>query len=160
MSEKQKKLISIAEILLIALITFVLTYSDALFSVDCLLRDNIYQSPRGINNKIKIVAIDDETLRQLGPMGTWSRSVYADALDMLGDYPSVIAMDIMFFGEMDPEGDRRFIETCASHDNLVAPISTLPASIKPTKTAGDTLTTAMWKPLNSPLLTRFAKPDL
>ncbi len=120
MNKKQKKLISIAEILLIALITFVLTYSDALFSVDCLLRDNIYQSPRGINNKIKIVAIDDETLRQLGPMGTWSRSVYADALDMLGDYPSVIAMDIMFFGEMDPEGDRRFIETCASHDNLVA----------------------------------------
>lgn len=120
MKSRQKNLFAIAELVLVLLFTFSITFSDALFSVDCLLRDKIYQSPRGINNKIKIIAIDDETLRQLGPMGTWDRSIYADALNILGDYPAVIGMDIMFFGEMTPEGDRKFMEACALHDNIVA----------------------------------------
>lgn len=114
------KLVSYLEILVIVLVTFLTSYFDVFFSVDCLLRDNIYQTPRGINNKIKIIAIDDQTLQELGPMNTWSRTVYADAIDILGDYPDVIALDIMFFGNMDEDGDARLIESCGNHGNVIA----------------------------------------
>ena len=115
-----KNFLSVMEILTILLITFFTSYFDVFFSIDCLLRDNIYQSPRGINNKIKIIAIDDKTLQELGPMNTWSRSVYADVIEILGDYPDVIALDIMFFGNMDEEGDNRLINACANNGNIVA----------------------------------------
>ncbi|MDE7293707.1 MAG: CHASE2 domain-containing protein [Oscillospiraceae bacterium] len=89
------------ETVIVFLLVFLTAYSDIFYSFDCLLRDKIYQTPRGINNKIKIVAIDDETLNELGPFGTWSRSTYADVISALGDYPDVIAMDIMLFGDME-----------------------------------------------------------
>ncbi len=96
-----------AETAVVFLLVFLTAYYDVLYSFDCLLRDKIYQTPRGINNKIKIVAIDDETLNELGPFGTWSRGTYADVISALGDAPDVIAMDIMIFGDMDSEGDER-----------------------------------------------------
>lgn len=102
------------------LLVFLTAYYDIFYSFDCLLRDKIYQTPRSINNKIKIVAIDDETLNELGPFGTWSRGTYADVISALGDYPDVIAMDIMLFGDMDSEGDERLKSVCAENGNVVS----------------------------------------
>lgn len=102
------------------LLVFLTAYYDIFYSFDCLLRDKIYQTPRGINNKIKIVAIDDETLNELGPFGTWSRGTYADVISALGNYPDVIAMDIMLFGDMDSEGDERLKSVCAENGSVVS----------------------------------------
>lgn len=82
-----------------------IAFSDLFYSLDSALKDKLYQSPNGINNTIKIIAIDDKTLEEIGPFGTWDRSVYADLIDSLGDSPAVIAMDIMFFGSISEEGD-------------------------------------------------------
>ncbi|MGN1415613.1 MAG: CHASE2 domain-containing protein [Oscillospiraceae bacterium] len=109
-----------AEAAVLFLLVFFLSFFDVFYSLDCMLRDNIYQTPRGINNKIKIIAIDDETLQELGPFGTWSRSVYAELINTLGDEPAVIAMDIMFFGEMDEEGDNALKQACMNSSNVVA----------------------------------------
>lgn len=102
------------------LLVFLTAYYDIFYSFDCLLRDKIYQTPRGINNKIKIIAIDDETLNELGPFGTWSRGTYADVIAALGDYPDVIAMDIMLFGDMESEGDERLKSVCAESGRVVS----------------------------------------
>lgn len=102
------------------LLVFLTAYYDIFYSFDCLLRDKIYQTPRSINNKIKIVAIDDETLNELGPFGTWSRGTYADVISALGDYPDVIAMDMMLFGDMDSEGDERLKSVCAENGKVVS----------------------------------------
>ena len=85
-----------------------------------MLRDKLYQSPRGINNKIKIIAIDDKTLREIGPYGTWPRDIYADLISILGDYPSVITLDLMIFGEMEKESDDKLIEACRNSGRVVA----------------------------------------
>ena len=102
------------------LIVFITSFYDTFYSFDCLLRDKLYQSPRGINNKIKIIAIDDKTLREIGPYGTWPRDIYADLISILGDYPSVITLDLMIFGEMEKESDDKLIEACRNSGRVVA----------------------------------------
>ncbi len=109
-----------AETAIVFLLVFLAAYYDIFYAFDCLLRDKIYQVPRGINNKIKIIAIDDETLDELGPFGTWQRSVYADVISALGDQPDVIAMDIMLFGEMDGDGDEQLKRACIENGNVVS----------------------------------------
>lgn len=108
------------ETVILFIIVFITSFYDVFYSFDCLLRDKLYQSPRGINNKIKIIAIDDKTLQEVGPFGTWSRGVYADVIEKLGDYPDVIALDIMIFGDMDEEGDQRFKQVCAENGNVIS----------------------------------------
>lgn len=106
--------------IVVFVITFLVTFYNVFYSFDSLLRDRLYQPHRGINNKIKILAIDDKTLQEIGPFGTWSRSVYADAAEKLGDYPAVTAFDIMIFGDMDEQGDNALKEICQNNDRIVA----------------------------------------
>lgn len=119
MSKKSGKAIFFEAIIAFAL-AFLLSFYDVFYSFDSLLRDKAYQQPRGINNKIKIVAIDDKTLQEIGPFGTWSRSVYADVIERLGDYPAVIAMDIMVFGDMDSEGDEALRAACEESGRVIS----------------------------------------
>ncbi len=116
----KKRTVALLSAFAVLIITFLTSFYDVFYSFDILLRDKLYQSPRGINNKIKIIAIDDETLQKIGPFGTWSRSVYADVINTLGDYPAVITMDIMIFGNMDEEGDNALREACRNHSNVIA----------------------------------------
>lgn len=110
----------IAESAAVFLLAFLISFYDVFYSFDSLMRDKLYQQPRGINNKIKIIAIDDETLRELGVFGTWSRGIYADIINKLGDMPAVIGMDIMFFGEIDSQGDDALKEACVQSGRVVS----------------------------------------
>ena len=69
--------------LLLGLLAFVFCYTDFLYPLDSLYRDTAYQRSRGVNQSIKIIAIDEKTLNAYGPFGTWDRSVYADLLNVL-----------------------------------------------------------------------------
>lgn len=117
---KKFKINVLFETVLVFVLVFLTSFYNVFYSLDSLLSDKAYQSPRGINNKIKIIAIDDRTLQELGPFGTWSRGVYADIIDKLGDHPSVISLDIMIFGDMSEDGDNKLLEICSEHDNIVA----------------------------------------
>lgn len=123
MKEKKKnnnnKWLLILQALLLGVIAFLFTYNDILFPVESLYRDKVYQQSRGVNQQIKIIAIDEETMSVYGPFGTWDRSVYADILDKLGEYPSVVAFDLHFSGEMSEEGDRLFLEKAKQNGNVV-----------------------------------------
>ncbi len=117
--KKRSLLIDIAETAAVFLLMFLISFYDVFYSFDSLMKDKLYQQPRGINNKIKIIAIDDETLREVGPFGTWDRSVYADIIGKLGDNPAVIGMDIMFFGDMSSEGDEALKAACTKSGRVV-----------------------------------------
>lgn len=119
-SRPRRKAATAIEAAIVFALVFVTSFYDVFYSFDSLLRDKLYQNPRGINNKIKIIAIDDETLREYGPFGTWSRGVYADIINTLGEYPAAVAMDIMIFGDMDSEGDDALAEACRSSGRVVA----------------------------------------
>lgn len=118
--KKRSVLIDIIETVAVFLLLFLLSFYDAFYSLDSLAKDKLYQQPRGINNKIKIIAIDDESLRELGPLGNWSRQVYADTINALGDNPAVIGMDIMVFGEKDREGDEALKAACEKSGRVVS----------------------------------------
>ena len=118
--KNKPKLLTLIETVLVFVLAFSITFFDVFYSFDSLLQDKIYQSPRGINNKIKIIAIDDRTLQEIGPFGTWSRGVYAEVIEKLGDSPAVIAMDIMIFGNMDEEGDEALKKACEENDRVVS----------------------------------------
>ncbi len=120
MKMKKNKIAVAAESLILFALAFLISFYDIFYSFDSLLRDKLYQQPRGINNKIKIIAIDDKTLQDIGPFGTWSRGVYADVINKLGDYPAVIAMDIMIFGDMDSDGDEALKEACLKNGHVIS----------------------------------------
>lgn len=96
---------------------------ESIFPLDYILRDGLYQRPRGVSGDIKIIGIDERTLERLGPVGTWSRSCYADLLDRLNEdeetRPLVIGFDIIFSGNVDEEGDQAFADRAEKGGNVV-----------------------------------------
>ena len=76
----KKKLQILAETLLVGLLVFILTVTNVFRFFDNMAKDSLYQIPRGIDSKIKIIGIDEKTMAELGPIQTWSRSFYADLL--------------------------------------------------------------------------------
>ena len=122
MNEKEKnnrRYLLILQALLIGVIAFVFCYYDILYPLESLYRDKVYQQSRGVNQSIKIIAVDEKALNKYGPFGTWDRSVYADVLNALGDYPSVVGFDIHFSGQMSEEGDAILKEAAMERGNVV-----------------------------------------
>ncbi len=124
-----KKIIRyIIEAIVVFGLTFILTVTNLFSGLDYMLKDFMYQRPRGVDNDIKIIAIDERTLEELGPINTWSRQYYADLINYFNQdanaKPSVIAFDILFsgyFGENgEPtEGDIAFADAVRESGNVV-----------------------------------------
>lgn len=111
------------EAAVVFLIVLLLSVTNLLSPLDYILKDGLYQIPRGVDSRIKIIAIDEATLEELGPIQTWSRSYYADLIRILNgneaSKPSVIAFDIIFSGYVDTEGDMAFARAAADSGNVV-----------------------------------------
>ncbi len=125
----KKKVRDIIESLIVMLVVFLLTVTNLFSQLDYMLKDAMYQMPRGVSGQIKIIAIDDKTLEELGPINTWSRQYYADLIHILNynenAKPSVIAFDILFsgyFGESNTmaQGDLAFAQAAEESGNVVA----------------------------------------
>lgn len=121
--ERKKLVRDILESLLAAVLVFLLTITNLFYTVDYILKDMLYQIPRGIDSRIKIIAIDEHTLDVLGPIQTWSRQQYADLIDILNENedakPAVIAFDIIFSGHVDEAGDAAFAKAAEESGNVV-----------------------------------------
>lgn len=113
----------LVEAVVIFFVVFLFAVTNLLSAMDYILRDALYQFPRGVDSRIKIIAIDEATLEALGPINTWSRSYYADLIQKLnGDEtlkPSVIAFDIIFSGYVDEKGDMEFARAAADSGNVL-----------------------------------------
>lgn len=110
-------------------LVLLLSITNLFSPLDYMLKDAVYQIPRGISGQIKIIAIDDRTLEELGPIQTWSRSYYADLIHILNTNadakPAVIAFDILFSGYSGQnnsisEGDQAFADAVRESGNVVA----------------------------------------
>ena len=125
-TEKEKSNVSpvreIVEALIVFGLIFILTYTNVFSALNYLLTDSLYQKPRGVTSRIKIIAVDDRTLERYGRIDTWSRDIYADLINTLNTYddakPYVIAFDITFSGEAG-EGDEIFAEAAKESGNVV-----------------------------------------
>lgn len=110
------------EVIVVFAMIFFLTVTNALGTFNYTLTDTLYQIPRGVNSRIKIIAVDERTLERYGRIDTWSRQIYADLLQALNSNedakPAVIAFDITFASEIG-EGDDAFAEAAANSNNVV-----------------------------------------
>ena len=118
----KKKLQILAETLLVGLLVFILTVTNVFRFFDNMAKDSLYQIPRGIDSKIKIIGIDEKTMAELGPIQTWSRSFYADLLRKLNEQaeskPLLVGFDVLFSGNVDA-GDNDFTAAAAESGNVV-----------------------------------------
>lgn len=138
---KQNVRVFVESLIVFVLVMF-LTVSNIFSPLDYILKDALYQVPRGVSSQIKIIAIDERTLEELGPINTWSREVYARLIEQLNTYedarPSVIGFDIIFSGQVDAEGDTAFAQAAEESGNIVA-VSQFVYSEKPERNeAGET----------------------
>ena len=96
-------------------------------SLDKMLEDNLYHNPGNINEKIRIIKIDDKTMNRLGDFSEWDRNVYADLVETIcvseDIRPAVIGFDILFTSEKSVEADKRFAEVCAEYGDVVCAFS-------------------------------------
>ena len=137
---KQNVRLLIESVIVFGLV-FILTVSNIFSPLDYILKDALYQTPRGVTGQIKIVAIDERTLEALGPINTWSREVYAQLLSRLNAEeeakPLVIGFDIVFSGQAQQEGDDAFAQAAAASGNVAA-VSQFVYSEKPERDADGT----------------------
>lgn len=112
--------------LLLAVVAFVVAYTQMLYSADKLIADPLYQMPTTSNRSIKIVAVDEKTIQKYGDMKNWNRDLWANLVQQLnkGDTaPAVIAFDIMFVSEGQAESDDRFAQVCQESGNVVTAVN-------------------------------------
>lgn len=83
--------------------------------------DSMFIREKPVDNRIKIIGIDEASLQEMGPFADWTRQQAADLLDFFEpEYaPAVIAFDINYFGERDPEGDQALAEAASRLDYVV-----------------------------------------
>ncbi len=121
----KKHILTVIEALIVGILVFLLTYTNAFSALDYIARDSLYQVPRGIRSDIKIIGIDTRTLEEYGPIQTWSRSVYANLINTLNvdenTRPYVVGFDILLSGNIktDPEGDQALVDAAGEYGNVV-----------------------------------------
>ena len=107
----------------IALIVGVIFANGFLQNIENMISDNLYQRAKTIPSDIKIIAIDEETLLQLGPYSDWNRSYFAELINILNENnetsPKVIGIDVIFSGSKDTEEDKQLVEVAKKYNNLV-----------------------------------------
>ncbi|MEG1366988.1 MAG: adenylate/guanylate cyclase domain-containing protein [Oscillospiraceae bacterium] len=109
--------------LLVALFFVALYFSRALLTVDNVLCDALYQEPQSLEGNIALIGIDQHTLEELGPFGTWTRKVMADAVSALNANPDArpvaIGIDAAFVGETSLAADDALVKAAGQYGNVV-----------------------------------------
>lgn len=109
-------------ILLIILAVFI-TLSRFPKELEVIAEDALYQKAEAIPDKIKIIAIDETTLDELGPYSEWDRTLFAELIDKLNANPEkkprVIGIDVIFSGTNNSESDKSLVEAVKNSGNVV-----------------------------------------
>ncbi|MCR5768453.1 MAG: adenylate/guanylate cyclase domain-containing protein [Lachnospiraceae bacterium] len=124
--KKKKKLnLSIIAVAILAgIVVFLITNNNLFKSIDFWASDILHQPGDYDTLNITVVGIDEESVRdkRLGDQSKWKRDIYAQVVEKLheGDcQPSVIAFDILFDDEKDPETDKLFVDTCEKYGDVI-----------------------------------------
>ena len=123
MKIKKEKWIYWSVAVLIAIVAFVTSYTQVLYSVDKMVADPLYQKVSTTNKNIKIITIDEKTLAAYGDIKTWNREIPAKLVEVLNQdetlRPAVIAFDIMYISEVDETSDASFAQVCKEGGNVI-----------------------------------------
>lgn len=112
------KIMTICCSIILAILTFILSYSQALEVPDEFFSNYFYTyNPlEKADERITIIAIDSDSEEKYGKYSTWSRSLLAEAVDKLTtEKASVIALDTDLSATKDSDGDARLVKACEKH---------------------------------------------
>lgn len=86
--------------------------------------DALYQSPSAREGEIVLVGIDQRAIDALGPYSGWGRGVMAEVIEALNQSqecrPAVIALDVLYAGDSDPEQDAALAAAAGRYGNVIA----------------------------------------
>ncbi len=120
---KRKNSILLASILLLAAIFGICGALKVPKGIENYAADLLYRRLDGIQENIKIIAIDDESLTALGPYSDWNRGYFAKLIELLnaqeGQSPAVIGIDVIFSGTNDSPEDQALADVASKYDNIV-----------------------------------------
>jgi len=123
----KKKNIAWIKVVVIGVLAFCLCYSQLLYSVDKLFADPLYQRGSATDHRIKIIAIDERTIQEMGDIKTWNRDVPARLIELLHEdascAPALVGFDIMYIGEVEPASDGRFAQACKASGNVITTVN-------------------------------------
>ena len=84
-----------------------------------------------LQDRVKIVAIDDESLEQLGHFPTWPRSYHARVIDVLAEAGArIIVFDILF--SEPSQGDEELADSIKNAGNVILPLAYSPTLLDST----------------------------
>lgn len=113
-----------AAALLAAGVLTVLAGLGVLSGPDLTASDALYQSRQAFEGDIVLVGIDQRALEEIGPYNQWGRDVISMAIEALNEsedcHPAVIALDVLYAGETEPELDEWLAEAAGQYGNVVA----------------------------------------
>lgn len=84
--------------------------------------DMVYSDTRKVDNKIKIITIDEQSEAVYGNYEEWSRihaAELVEALNQPGLEPAVIGFDINYAADREPEGDAAYVKAVQEAGNVV-----------------------------------------
>ena len=109
--------------LLAAAALTVLAALGVLRGPDQTVSDAFYQRRQAFDEDIVLVGIDQRAMDELGPYTEWGRDVIAATLETLNEsescHPAVIALDVLYAGERDPDMDRFLAEAAGRDGNVL-----------------------------------------
>lgn len=120
---KNKKIISILLLVIFSILEIILVCSNPFKELELYAEDIVYQNASAIPNNIKIIAIDEKTLADLGPYNDWDRAYFAKLIDILysdeNSEPKVLAFDVIFSGTNSSEADSALVASASKHQNII-----------------------------------------
>ncbi len=120
---KTRLLTKILSITLLTILSVCITVFRIPKELEALAEDSIYQKPDVISNDIKIIAIDETTLKELGPYSEWDRTIFAGVIERLNENPEakpkVIGIDVIFSGTNDSEEDMSLVKAVKEAGNVI-----------------------------------------
>ena len=116
-------LTKILSITLLTILSVCITVFRIPEELEILAEDSIFQRPDVISNDIKIIAIDETTLNELGPYSEWDRTIFAGVIEKLNEKPEakpkVIGIDVIFSGTNDSEEDMSLARAVENAGNVI-----------------------------------------
>ena len=120
---RKNKWISLVITIIAVLLLGVCSVSKPVRSLEQRGTDVLYSKvQRKVNPNIKIITIDAKSEKEYGYFTSWDRSRAAEliqALNQPGYEPAVIAFDVNYVTEREPEGDAAFAKAAEEAGNVV-----------------------------------------
>ena len=124
MEKRKKNMLQALKVLIPVVIFTLAVMTQCLYAVDSLLCDKVYGRFDGLQPDIRIIGVDEKTLREYGSFEQWSREKSAELIDILyengQDAPKVMAFDFMFVSDSDAYSDAHLAQVCEDKNIVFA----------------------------------------